>query len=271
MKTVKINNIEISNDLPFCLIAGPDSLESMDHALMMAHYISSICQQYNISYIFKASYDKANRTSVNSWRGVGLEEGLKIFKKIKDLLGVSVTTDIHSPAEAEAVKDVIDLIQIPALLSRQTDLLIAAGKTGKAINIKKGQFISPNNADMPIKKVASTGNESILITERGYTFGYNDIVADMRSLVTLKKYAYPVIFDASHTAQLPSSNGDKSGGNREMIANLARSAVAVGVAGIFMEIHNDPDNAPVDGMSSLKLTDLPHLLNQLSQIDRIIK
>lgn len=269
--TVSLNDIQISNNHKFVLIAGPDSLESEDHALFMARSISEIAKKLGIPYIFKASYDKANRTSVKSFRGVGLKRGLKVFSDIKKKLKIPVTTDVHSVEEALQVGEVVDLIQVPALLSRQTDLLVAAGKTGKAVNIKKGQFIAPFNIDNVIDKVRSSGNERVLVTERGYMFGYNDVVADMRSLELMKRTGFPVIFDASHTVQTPSSLTNVSGGDRTLIPVLARAGVAVGIAGIFMEIHDHPDKAPVDGQSSLKLKDLKSLLQILKNIDNVVK
>lgn len=271
MKSVIIGNIQISNKNRFILIAGPDSLESEEHAIFMAKNIREIAKELDIPYIFKASYDKANRTSVKSFRGVGLKKGLKIFSKIKKKLKIPVTTDVHSVEEVYQAGKVIDLIQIPALLSRQTDMLVAAGKTGKAVNIKKGQFIAPFNIDNVIDKVRSSGNEKVLVTERGYMFGYNDVVADMRSLEIMKRIGFPVIFDASHTVQTPSSLANVSGGDRTLIPALARAGVAVGIAGIFMEIHDNPDKAPVDGQSSLKLKDLKSLLQILKNIDGVVK
>jgi 2-dehydro-3-deoxyphosphooctonate aldolase (KDO 8-P synthase) len=268
---IQINSFPVSNSSPLVLIAGPDSLESLDHALHMASSIKKVADEIGIPYIFKASYDKANRTSVESFRGVGMKEGLRIFSEIQKQLNIPVTTDVHSPEEATEVGKVVDLIQIPALLSRQTDLLVAAGKTNKPVNIKKGQFIAPHNADNLIKKVASTGNDKVLLTERGTTFGYNDMVVDMRGIEIMKRFDHPVIFDASHTVQTPSALSNVSGGDRSLIPTLARAAVAVGVAGIFMEIHDDPDNAPVDGLSSLNLKDLSALLKTLKAIAQIVK
>lgn len=268
---VKVSNIQISNRNPFILIAGPDSLESEGHAIFMAKSIWEIAKELEIPYIFKASYDKANRTSVRSFRGVGLKKGLRIFKTIKKKINIPVTTDVHSVEEALEAGKVVDLIQVPALLSRQTDILVAAGKTGKAVNIKKGQFIAPFNIGSVIDKVRSAGNEKVMVTERGYMFGYNDVVADMRSLEIMKREGFPVIFDASHTVQTPSSLNNVSGGDRTLTPALARAAIAVGIAGIFMEVHNDPENAPVDGKSSLKLKDLKSLLQKLKNIDDIVK
>jgi len=268
---VKIQDINISNSKPFILIAGPDSIESLNHALMMAREINKIARSLNIPYIFKASYDKANRTSIGSFRGVGIKRGVEILTQIQNKVKIQVTTDVHSIEEVEYAGRFIDLIQIPALLSRQTDLLIAAGKTNKAVNIKKGQFIAPQNVNNLIAKVTSVGNKNVLITERGTTFGYNDVVTDMRGIEIMKRFNYPVIFDASHTVQFPSNLGNKSGGDRSLIPALAKAAIAVGVAGIFMEIHNNPDKAPVDGLSSLNLKDLPKLLKTLKSIDKIVK
>jgi 2-dehydro-3-deoxyphosphooctonate aldolase (KDO 8-P synthase) len=268
---VSIGNIILGNSLPFVLIAGPDSIESKKHALMMASNISSICRELKIPYIFKASYDKANRTSVSSFRGVGVDEGLKILKTIKDKLNIPVTTDVHTEQQAAKVGEVVDLVQVPALLSRQTDLLIAAGKTGKAVNVKKGQFIAPQNVNGIIEKIRLTNNDQILITERGYSFGYNDVVADMRSLEIMKRFGFPVIFDAAHTVQFPSGGGDRSSGDRKLIPTLARASIAVGIAGIFIEVHNDPENAACDGANSLNLSDLKNLLITLKKIDQIVK
>ncbi|MBI3289804.1 3-deoxy-8-phosphooctulonate synthase [Candidatus Microgenomates bacterium] len=268
---VGVKNLKISNNLPFILIAGPDSIESEKHALFMAREIKRITTEVSIPYIFKASYDKANRTSVKSFRGVGLKKGIGILQKIQSELDLPVTTDVHSPDEATQAGKVVDLIQIPALLSRQTDLLVAAGATGKPVNVKKGQFIAPQNVDKIIQKVQSTGNSQVMITERGTTFGYNDIVTDMRGLEIMKRFGFPIILDAAHTVQFPSVLKESSGGDRTLIPTLARAAVGVGVAGIFIEVHNDPDNAPVDGLSSLDLKDLRKLLITLKKIDRSVK
>lgn len=270
-RAIQVKSLTISNESPFVLIAGPDSLESLEHALQLATSIKAIADEVGVPYIFKASFDKANRTSVESFRGVGIEKGLKIMHQIQEQLGIPVTTDVHTAEQATQAGVVIDLIQIPALLSRQTDLLVAAGKTGKTVNVKKGQFIAPHNVDNLINKVASTGNDNVLITERGTTFGYNDMVVDMRGIEIMKRYEHPIIFDASHTVQTPSALNKTSGGDRSLIPALARAAVAVGVAGVFMEIHDDPDNAPVDGLSSLDVKDLRTLLLTLKQIDGIVK
>ena len=268
---IRIADITFGNDAPFVFIGGPDSIESERHALKMASAMADICQKVGVSYIFKASYDKANRTSGKSFRGVGLKEGLQILAKIRKEVGVPITTDVHDVVQAKAAGRVVDLIQIPALLSRQTDLIVAAAGTGKAVNIKKGQFIAPHDIGNVIAKATGTGNRRILITERGYMFGYNDVVTDMRGLAVMARTGHPVIFDAAHTAQTPSSKGASSGGDRSLMPVLARAAVAVGVAGIFMEVHDRPERAKVDGPSSLRLADLPAVLGILKRIDEDVK
>ena len=266
-----LTGIVLGNDLPLVLIGGPDSIESERHAIFMARSIKEICGAVGVPYIFKASYDKANRTSIKSFRGVGLKKGLAILAKVKNQVKVPVTTDIHSVEEAKIGAQVIDLIQIPALLSRQTDLIVAAASTGRAVNIKKGQFIAPHDIGHIITKAASTGNKKILITERGYMFGYNDVIADMRSLEIMKQAGHPVIFDASHTVQYPSARNNISSGDRLFIVPLARAAVAVGIAGLFLEVHDRPNEAKVDGPNSLKLSDLKNVLQTLKKIDKIVK
>lgn len=255
-----IKDIVIGNNLPFVLIAGPDSIESEEHAMFMANKINQICIELGIPYIFKASFDKANRTSIKSFRGVGVVEGSKILQKISNSLNIPVTTDVHNEQQAELIGNIVDLIQVPALLSRQTDLLVAVGKTNKAINVKKGQFIAPQNVGGIIDKIKSTNNNRIIITERGYSFGYNDVVADMRSLEIMKRFGHPIVFDAAHTVQYPSIEGVKSGGDRTLIPTLARAAIGVGVAGIFIEVHDNPDSAACDGDNSLNLNDLKKLI-----------
>ncbi len=270
--SVSIGNICFGNHLPFVLIAGPDSLESREHAFMMARAIKDICQRLGIGYVFKASYDKANRTSASGFRGIGMEEGVKILAEIREELGIPVTTDIHNAHDAKLIGGAIDLIQIPALLSRQTDLITAAAETGMAVNIKKGQFIAPHDAGHMLKKALATKNDRVLITERGFSFGYNNVVVDMRGLEVMKRSTrHPIIFDASHTVQYPSAGTGVSGGDRTLIPPLARAAVAVGIAGIFMEVHQDPDNAPVDGPNSLHLEHLEDVLKTLQAIDRVVK
>lgn len=268
---MRVGKIPFANNLPLVLIAGPDSLESWERTFPIVSRIKKVCDDVGVQYILKASYDKANRTSINSFRGVGLVAGLELLKKFREKLGVPVTTDVHTSEEAREAGEVVDLIQIPALLSRQTDLIIAAAKTGKPVNIKKGQFMAPQDLHGPIGKAESTGSKKILLTERGYSFGYHNLVVDMRGLEIMKETGYPVIFDASHSVQLPSGSGGTSAGERQFIFPLARAAVAVGVAGIFFEIYDDPKRAPVDGPNSLLLKDLPSVLKKLKEIDRVVK
>jgi len=270
-RRVRIGGFEIGNDLPFFFIGGPDSLENLEHAMKMAKSIKAVCGKLGIPYVFKASYDKANRTSAKSFRGVGLEKGVEILSAIRSELGIPVTTDFHTAEEAAKVGPAVDILQVPALLSRQTDLIQAAAKHAKVVNVKKGQFIAPHDMGKVIEKAVMAGNADVLATERGYMFGYNDVVADMRSLHVMRKTGYPVIFDAAHTAQTPSASGETSGGDRTLMPPLARAAVAVGIAGVFMEVHDDPDNAPVDGQSSLDLKDLEATLATLKRIDQAVK
>jgi len=271
-KTIQVGSIEMGNVLPFVLIAGPDSIESGEHCLFMAESLKEICVSVGVPFIFKACFDKANRTSVDSFRGVGINEGVKILKDIKIKVGVPITTDIHLPEQAAVVSAVVDLIQVPALLSRQTDMLVAAGQTGKPVNVKKGQFIAPHNIQSVIDKVCSTGNESVAITERGYMFGYNNVVVDMRGLEIMKRETgHPIILDCSHTVQFPSQTGHESGGDRTLTPAMARAGIAVGIAGIFMEVHDTPNQAKVDGPSSFSLSELPKILTQLKKIDQIVK
>ena len=273
MKKIKINNFEISNSNSFCLIAGPCVIENRDHAVKMAKLINNITKQININFIFKASFDKANRSSAKSIRGVGLNKALEIFKEIKSLFNCSTITDVHNEYQCSEISksDVIDIIQIPAFLCRQTDLLIAAGKTKKIINVKKGQFLSPHDIPNIIKKILSTENNKIMLTERGTTFGYNNLISDFRSIEIMKKSGYPIIFDATHSVQEPGGLGSSSGGKREFVPALSKAAVAVGVAGLFLEIHDDPDNAPSDGPNMLNIKDLKPLLLKLVDIDSISK
>lgn len=271
MKTITIRDVIMNNHSPLVLIAGPDSLESYERTFPIVAEVARITKKLGIPYILKASYDKANRTSAHAFRGVGIQEGMKLLARFRDELNVPITTDVHSPEEATIAGTVVDIIQIPALLSRQTDILIAAAKTGKVVNIKKGQFMAPHTIGNVIEKVTSAGNEHVIVTERGYSFGYGNLVADMRSLEIMKQTGAPVVFDAAHSVQLPSELGTSSGGNREFIAPLARAATAVGIAGLFLEVYDDPDNAPVDGQNSLALKDLEHLLLQVKAIDGIVK
>ena len=269
--TVKCGSVEISNSNSFCLIAGPCQLETEQHAMDMAGKIKEITTRLGIGFIYKTSFDKANRTSLKGKRGAGLEQSLPIFDKIKKELNVPILTDIHSSEQCTVLAKHVDILQIPAFLCRQTDLLIAAAKTKKIINVKKGQFLAPWDMVNVTKKISDSGNNNILVTERGASFGYNTLVSDMRSLPIMAKNGYPVIFDATHSVQQPGGQGDKSGGQREFVEHLSRAAIAVGVAGVFMETHQDPDNAPSDGPNMIPLSKLQNLLKQLIEIDNIIK
>ena len=270
-KTVKCGKLTISNSSPFTLIAGPCQLENEKHALDVAIKLKEITQKLNIGLIYKPSFDKANRTSLKGKRGVGLEKSLPVFDKIRKDLNIPVLTDVHSVEQCEIVSKHVDVLQIPAFLCRQTDLLIAAAKTGKVINVKKGQFLAPWDMANVTKKLEESGNRNILVTERGASFGYNTLVSDMRSIPIMAKNGYPVVFDATHSVQQPGGMGDKSGGQREFVEYLARAAVAVGVAAVFLETHPDPDNAPSDGPSMVPLSKMSSLLNQLIEIDKLIK
>ena len=273
MKNLTINckGIEISNDKTICLIAGPCQLETEQHALDMAGQINEIAKKYNIGFVYKTSFDKANRTSLQGKRGVGLDRSLPIFDKIKKELNIPILTDVHNVEQCTAVASHVDIIQIPAFLCRQTDLLVAAAKTNKIINVKKGQFLAPWDMKNVIKKISDSGNNNILITERGASFGYNTLVSDMRSIPIMAKSGYPIIFDATHSVQQPGGLGDKSGGQREFVSHLSRAAVAVGVAAVFIETHQDPDNAPSDGPNMIPFNELDTLVNKLVQIDKLIK
>ncbi len=270
-KHVKVGPISFGNDLPFVLISGPCQIESRDHALFMADALAKAAADAGVPFIFKSSFDKANRTSVSGKRGVGIDAGLAILAEVKATLGCPVLTDIHGPEQVEAAAQAVDILQIPAFLCRQTDLLIAAGKTGAVINVKKGQFLAPWDMAAVAQKVASTGNERILLTERGASFGYNTLVSDMRALPVMAETGYPVVFDATHSVQQPGGLGSASGGQRDYAPLLARSAVAAGVAAIFAEAHEDPDNAPSDGPVMLKLDWVGPMLKQLKAIDRVVK
>tara|TARA_B100000242_G_scaffold124861_1_gene87967 strand:- start:556 stop:1386 length:831 start_codon:yes stop_codon:yes gene_type:complete len=273
MKNTKINcnNIIFSNDLDFCLISGPCQIESENHALDIAGKLKEITIKNNVKFVFKSSFDKANRTSINSKRGLGLEKSLKIFEKIKKEYNLNILTDVHTSEQCSLVAKYVDIIQIPAFLCRQTDLLVSAAKTNKIINIKKGQFLAPWDISNVINKVTESGNKNILLTERGTSFGYNSLVADMRSLPIMKKTGFPVIFDATHSVQLPGGKGGSSDGQREFINPLSKAAISIGIAGIFIETHEDPDNAPSDGPNMLHLKNLEKLIVQLSKIDSLIK
>ena len=270
-KVVKCGKLSISNTKPFTLIAGPCQLENDKHALDVAKELKQITQKLGIGLIYKTSFDKANRTSLKGKRGVGLEKSLPVFDKIRKDLDVPVLTDVHTIQQCEIVSKHVDVLQIPAFLCRQTDLLVAAAKTGKVVNVKKGQFLAPWDMVNVTKKIEESGNRNILVTERGASFGYNTLVSDMRSLPIMAKNGYPVVFDATHSVQQPGGMGDKSGGQREFVEYLARAAIAVGVAAVFIETHHDPDNAPSDGPNMVPLSEMPNLLKQLVEIDKLIK
>lgn len=270
-KQIKIGNIKAGNDLPFVLIAGPCQMESRHHALDIAGQLKEVTDELDIGLIYKTSFDKANRTSLKSARGMGLGKALPVFDEIKKQIGCPTLTDVHLPEQCAEVAEVVDVLQIPAFLCRQTDLLIAAAKTGAVINVKKGQFLAPWDMQNVAAKISDSGNDKILLTDRGASFGYNTLVSDMRSLPIMAKTGYPVIFDATHSVQQPGGQGGTSGGQREFVEVLARAAVAVGVAGLFMETHQDPDNAPSDGPCMVKLSDLRDLLQRIKQFDRLAK
>lgn len=271
MNHVKIGDLQFGNDLPLGLIAGPCQLETLDHALMIAETLAKACAEHGTSFVFKASYDKANRTSLSGRRGVGMEEGLRMLEDVRARIGCPVLTDIHDIAQARAAGAVVDVIQIPAFLCRQTDLLLAAGETGAVVNIKKGQFLAPWDMSNVADKVASTGNPGIMLTERGVSFGYNTLVADMRSLPIMARTGYPIIMDATHSVQQPGGQGGSSGGQREFAPVMARAAVALGVAGVFIETHQDPDNAPSDGPNMIHLDRMPALIASLMRFDGLAK
>ena len=268
---VAVRGVTFGNDLPLVLIAGPCQLETLDHALSIAEPLAQACAKAGAGYVFKASYDKANRTSLSGRRGVGIDEGLEMLAAVRDRLGCPVLTDIHDEAQAVRAAEVADIIQIPAFLSRQTDLLLAAGRTGAVVNIKKGQFLAPWDMPNVADKVASTGNEKILLTERGASFGYNTLVADMRALPIMARTGYPVVMDATHSVQQPGGQGGSSGGQREFAPVMARAAVAIGVAGVFIETHQDPDRAPSDGPNMVHLDRMPALIDSLMRFDRLAK
>jgi 2-dehydro-3-deoxyphosphooctonate aldolase (KDO 8-P synthase) len=269
-RTVTIGKLTLGNDRPLALIAGPCALESRAHALEMSHALVELTARLHIPFIYKTSFDKANRTALSSERGMGMD-GLPVLAEVRERFGCPVLTDVHLPEHCAEVAEAVDVLQIPAFLCRQTDLLIAAAKTGRAINIKKGQFLAPWDMKNVAAKVASSGNERILLCERGVSFGYNTLVSDMRALPTLRETGYPVVFDATHSVQQPGGQGDKSGGERRFVPVLARAAVAVGVAAVFMETHQDPDHAPSDGPNMVHLKDMPALLETLLEFDRTAK
>lgn len=270
MKDVTIGGLTAGNDRPLLVIAGPCQLESLDHAQMIAGVLAEACKAAGAQFVFKASYDKANRTSLTGKRGMGMAAGLKVLEAVR-AMGMPVLTDFHEADQAAEVAAVVDVLQIPALLCRQTDLLLAAGRTGAAVNVKKGQFLDPYGMANVAAKIASTGNERILLTERGTTFGYNGLVADMRSLPIMGRTGYPVIMDATHAVAFPGGLGDSSGGQREFAPVLARAAVSLGIAGVFLETHENPDCAPSDGPNMIKLQDMPALIQSLMAFDRLAK
>jgi len=270
-KIVKCNNFDISNNGKMSLISGPCQLESEQHAMDMAGKIKEIALKFEIGLIYKTSFDKANRTSIKGKRGAGLEASLPVFDKIRKELKIPVLTDVHNVEQCSIVSDHVDVLQIPAFLCRQTDLLVAAAKTNKIINIKKGQFLAPWDMVNVTKKISDSGNENILVTERGASFGYNTLVSDMRSIPIMAKNGYPIVFDGTHSVQQPGGLGEKSGGQREFVEYLSRAATAVGIAAIFLETHQDPDNAPSDGPNMIPLDKLESLISQLVEIDNFVK
>ncbi len=270
-EVVKVGAVEIGNKKPLALIAGPCQLESRAHAMEMSHALKEIADKAGVGLVYKTSFDKANRTSANTARGIGLELALPIFADIREDIGVPVLTDVHERDQCAPLAEAVDVLQIPAFLCRQTDLLVAAARTGRVVNVKKGQFLAPWDMKSVISKITGAGNPNVLATERGASFGYNTLVSDMRALPIMAKYGAPVVFDATHSVQQPGGQGDRSGGDREMVPYLARAAVAVGVAAVFMEVHEDPDKAPSDGPNMIRLKDLPGLLSELVEIDAIAK
>jgi len=271
MHNVDIGALTVSNDLPLLVIAGPCQLEGVDHAQMIAGKMAEVCTAHGAQFVFKGSYDKANRTSLSGKRGLGMDEGLKVLQSVKDSIGCPVLTDIHVPEHCATVASVCDIMQIPAFLCRQTDLLLAAGETGAVINIKKGQFLAPWDMPNVVSKIESTGNKRIMLTERGASFGYNTLVADMRSLPTMAKTGYPVVMDATHSVQQPGGMGGSSGGQREFAPVMARAAVSLGIAAVFIETHEDPDNAPSDGPNMIPLDQMGGVIKSLMAFDALAK
>ena len=271
MTQLRIGNLTVGNDRPLTVIAGPCQLESEDHAQMIAGILKEACDAAGAQFIFKASYDKANRTSLSGKRGLGIEKGLQVLQSVARANDVPVLTDVHNEAQCAQAGEVVDVLQIPAFLCRQTDILLAAGETGKAVNVKKGQFLAPWEMQNIVDKIESTGNKNILLTERGTTFGYNTLVADMRSLPQMAQTGYPVVMDATHSVRQPGGKGGSSGGQREFAPVMARAAASIGVAAIFMETHEDPDRAPSDGPNMIYLDQMPGLINLLMQFDALAK
>jgi 2-dehydro-3-deoxyphosphooctonate aldolase (KDO 8-P synthase) len=276
-EAVRVGSIAIGGGAPLVLIGGPCAIEDEKHALMTAERLAKIASDRRVSFIYKSSYDKANRFSINSYRGPGLREGLRILKKVRDTLGLPVLSDVHQVDEVAPASEVLDVLQIPAFLCRQTDLVLAAAKTGKPVNVKKGQFVAPGDMKNVVDKVLSAGNRSILLTERGASFGYHNLVVDMRGLAIMRGFGFPVIFDATHSVQLPGGAGDRSGGERKYVPALARAAVAFGIDALFMEMHEDPDRTLADGRplsdgpNMLRIDDLPPLLQQLQAIESAVR
>jgi 2-dehydro-3-deoxyphosphooctonate aldolase (KDO 8-P synthase) len=271
MKHLRVGGLTIGNDLPFTLIAGPCQIESESQALEVAAALAELGRALGIGVIYKSSYDKANRTSANAARGIGMAEGLKILARVREIHGLPVLTDVHDAAHCAPAAEAVDVLQIPAFLCRQTDLLLAAGKTGRAINVKKGQFLAPWDMKNVAAKIAATGNENILLTERGVSFGYNTLVSDLRALPIMAETGYPIVFDATHSVQQPGGQGTSSGGDRRFAPVLARAALAVGCAAVFIECHPDPDRAPSDGPNMLPLREMPALVQRLMAFDRLTK
>lgn len=270
-KSVRVGGFEIGPGRPLAVIAGPCVIEGRESALRHAFLLKEVADRVGIPLVYKSSYDKANRTSLESYRGPGIEEGLKILAEVKTRVGVPVLTDVHEKEQVAFVQEVADVLQIPAFLCRQTDLVIAVARAGKAVNVKKGQFLAPWDVRNVVEKIVSTGNEQVMVTERGVSFGYNNLVSDMRSLIVMRELGYPVVFDATHSLQLPGGLGKASGGQRQFIPALARAAVATGIDALFMEVHEDPDRALSDGPNSLPLAEVEGLLRVVKQIDRILK
>ncbi|NOC83726.1 3-deoxy-8-phosphooctulonate synthase [Ruegeria sp. HKCCD6428] len=271
MKHVKISDLTVGNDLPLTIIAGPCQLETADHAQMIAGKMKEACDAAGAQYVFKASYDKANRTSLSGKRGMGIDAGLKVLDDIRKTMGIPVLTDVHTEAQCAIAAEAVDVLQIPAFLCRQTDMLLAAGNTGKAVNVKKGQFLAPWEMTNIVDKIESTGNQNILLTERGTSFGYNTLVADMRALPQMAKTGYPVVMDATHSVQQPGGRGGSSGGQREFASVMARAAVSLGVGAVFIETHQDPDSAPSDGPNMIPLDQMPLLVDTLMRFDALAK
>jgi 2-dehydro-3-deoxyphosphooctonate aldolase (KDO 8-P synthase) len=270
-RKVRIGGFEIGGGRPLALVAGPCVIESADSALRHAAFIKEVADRVGLPFVFKSSYDKANRTSLASFRGPGLEDGLRILAKVRREIGVPVLTDVHEKEQVSLAKECVDVLQIPAFLCRQTDFIVAVAQSGKIVNLKKGQFLAPWDVRNIVEKIVSTGNEQVMVTERGVSFGYNNLVSDMRSLVVLGELGYPVVFDATHSLQLPGGLGKASGGERRYIPALARAAVAVGIDALFMEVHENPDHALSDGPNSLPLQELETLLRQVKEIDGLLK